>query len=327
MTNKTIQVKIIDEFIQDAMIVAYEISQALAAYDQITLDFMNESPCLTCTAFKDFFQYLCDQDIDLSRINVVTGNLIERAPGVNTVPDPRCMVEISEVKKYLDQVPRSKNIRFHFINLVGRCNWPRMVLGAHLYRFHQSRSLQTFHWRADSDFSRMHMQLEELLHEYGPNSVEFDTVIDLLKSAPLTLDDLPQGYPIQHDFNIVTPCTWYPWAFVDIVCESWWQGDNFFITEKFLRSVITRTPFILQGPKGSLQRLQKLGFKTFSSYWDESYDTEPAHYNLVSMRQTIDYLGTLQISDLQQMWQHMLPLLDHNLQRFMDLTNDDLRQL
>lgn len=327
MTNKTIQVLIIDEVIHDAMIVAYEISQALITHDQVTLHFMYESPCLARTAFKDFFEHLRYQGVDLSRIYLVTGNLIERIPGVNTMAEPEFMVEIREVKKYLDQVPKSKNIRFHFINLVGRCNWPRMVLSAHLYKFHRSKTLQTFHWKNDTDFSRANMQLEGLLHEYGPNSTEFDTVVDLLKSAPLLVDDLPQSYPITHELNIPRACAWYPQVFVDVVCETWWQGDNFFITEKFLRSVITRTPFILQSSQGSLQRLKKLGFKTFSAYWDEGYDHDPPHYNLVAIREIIDYIGTLKIVDLQQMWQDMQPILDHNLQRFMDLTHDDLRQL
>ena len=327
MKNKTILVKIVDSDIGNAMTVAYDISQALLDHDQVTLDFMDESPALLHTAFAGFFQHLERQGIDLSRVVLITGNLVERMAKVRTIGRPECMVEITEVKKYIDQVPRHKNIRWHFVNLLGRCNWPRMVLAAHLYRFHRSRSLQSFHWQADTDFSRNSMQLEDLLHAYGPNSVEFDSIVDLLRAAPLTLDPLPQGQPIPHAFNIRTPCSWYPEAFVDIVCETWWQGDNFFITEKLLRSVITRTPFILQGAQGTLARLRKLGFQTFSAYWDEGYDEDPAHHNLTEIRTVIDRLGKLPVTELQQMWHDMLPILDHNLERFADLTYEDISRI
>lgn len=327
MKNKTILVKIVDQQIRDAMTVAYDIGRALDNNDHVTLDFMNESPALTCTEFAEFFDHLEHRGIDLSRLKLITGNLIERVPKVETVRRPECMIEISEVKRYIDQVPRHKDIRFHFINLVGRCNWPRMLLSAHLYRFHRERSLQSFHWRPDTDFTRNHMQLEDILHEYGPCSVEFDSVVDLLRSSPLTLDRLSQGYPIQHAFNIATPCSWYPQVFVDVVCETWWQGDNFFITEKFLRSVITRTPFILQAARGTLARLRKLGFQTFGAYWDEGYDEDPAHHNLVGIKSVIDQLGLLSVGDLQEMWHDMQPILDHNLQRFADLTYEDLQHI
>jgi hypothetical protein len=47
---------------------------------------------------------------------------------------------------------------------------------------------------------------------------------------------------------------------------------EFFPTEKIYKSLMLGHPFILFGGKHSLQKLRDLGFKTFGSVIDESYD-------------------------------------------------------
>jgi hypothetical protein len=45
------------------------------------------------------------------------------------------------------------------------------------------------------------------------------------------------------------------------------------LTEKALRPIACGQPFILAATPGSLQYLRSYGFKTFSGYIDETYDT------------------------------------------------------
>jgi hypothetical protein len=47
-----------------------------------------------------------------------------------------------------------------------------------------------------------------------------------------------------------------------------------FINEKTLKPIACLQPFIVNGMPGSLAHLHELGFKTFSEWWDESYDSE-----------------------------------------------------
>jgi hypothetical protein len=47
---------------------------------------------------------------------------------------------------------------------------------------------------------------------------------------------------------------------------------EFHLTEKTIKPIIVGMPFVLMASSGYLERLKKLGFKTFESVWDESYD-------------------------------------------------------
>jgi hypothetical protein len=61
---------------------------------------------------------------------------------------------------------------------------------------------------------------------------------------------------------------------IEIVIETniydcgWW-------TEKTAKCLYAGKPFLLLGTNGQLTKLHELGFKTFSPYIDESYDSEP----------------------------------------------------
>ena len=50
--------------------------------------------------------------------------------------------------------------------------------------------------------------------------------------------------------------------------------SDFWFTEKTARCLATGKPFALVAGTGSLQRLRDMGFKTFNSVLDESYDLE-----------------------------------------------------
>jgi hypothetical protein len=50
--------------------------------------------------------------------------------------------------------------------------------------------------------------------------------------------------------------------------------------------------FIIVGPKGIIRRLQSFGFKTFSDFIDESYDSEPDETRLYSAIDQITHLLT-----------------------------------
>ena len=51
-------------------------------------------------------------------------------------------------------------------------------------------------------------------------------------------------------------------------------GRRQHLTEKTFKPIALRMPFVIVGCAGSLEYLQRYGFRTFSSLWDESYDTE-----------------------------------------------------
>jgi hypothetical protein len=59
---------------------------------------------------------------------------------------------------------------------------------------------------------------------------------------------------------------------IEVVLETLFDDDRLHLTEKSLRPIACRQPFILVATHGSLQYLRDYGFQTFDSVWDESYD-------------------------------------------------------
>lgn len=79
---------------------------------------------------------------------------------------------------------------------------------------------------------------------------------------------------------------------VEIVCETYTVGETFFPTEKTMRPLMTAKPMIVFGPCYYLARLRSMGFRTYHTIWDESYDLyegpERWHYMKKSMRTLIE---------------------------------------
>ena len=66
---------------------------------------------------------------------------------------------------------------------------------------------------------------------------------------------------------------WYTNSKVEIVNETYYyEDDQCHMTEKVFKSILMEKPFVVNSTKGFLSELRKLGFKTFSSTIDESYD-------------------------------------------------------
>jgi len=59
-----------------------------------------------------------------------------------------------------------------------------------------------------------------------------------------------------------------------LVAETNDTNDEIFMTEKIWKPIIAQQPFVVHGNYLYLQRLREMGFKTFASHFDESYDLE-----------------------------------------------------
>ena len=108
-------------------------------------------------------------------------------------------------------------------------------------------------------------------------------------------------------------------SFLYIVTET--VSDNFYMNSnvpmdfmsKMGRALYYPTPFVVVGNMGVLKRLQDMGFKTFSDFWDESYDNEPnLDDRLEKIKQILNYINNLEMDDLVIIRNKMLPIFEHN---------------
>ena len=61
-------------------------------------------------------------------------------------------------------------------------------------------------------------------------------------------------------------------GFLHVVTETVYNYPSTFVSEKTIKPIVNKRPFVLVGPPGSLKNLHNLGFKTFSQFWPEDYD-------------------------------------------------------
>ena len=104
---------------------------------------------------------------------------------------------------------------------------------------------------------------------------------------------------------------------IEVVLETLFDDDRLHLTEKSLRPIACRQPFILAATHGSLQYLRDYGFQTFDSVWDESYDTIENPYHRMKaiinvMCDISNWTDTQRLANTQRMEQ----IVDHNQKHF-----------
>lgn len=103
-------------------------------------------------------------------------------------------------------------------------------------------------------------------------------------------------------------------SFCNIICESKWDNRHIQITEKTDKAFTTLQPFIIVGNYQSLKALRKLGFKTFSDFWNEDYDEiKDEHERLNAIFETIEFIQkTYPYEKLEEVYGSMEDILKHN---------------
>jgi hypothetical protein len=109
-------------------------------------------------------------------------------------------------------------------------------------------------------------------------------------------------------------------SFVNIVTETQFEDTMIFFSEKIYKPIYMLQPFILFGNPNSLKTLHKLGFKTFSDWWDESYDDETDFTRkLEKITEIIYEISNWDIDTLYNKTQEMEEVLIHNFNNLMNI--------
>ena len=109
---------------------------------------------------------------------------------------------------------------------------------------------------------------------------------------------------------------------VEIVCETYTRGNTFFPTEKTIRPLMAAKPIMVYGPQYYLARLRSLGFQTYHSIWDESYDLYegPARWEL--MRKSMNTLTECGRDDQCEILTKAHKIAMHNRRRLYEICNN-----
>jgi hypothetical protein len=105
-------------------------------------------------------------------------------------------------------------------------------------------------------------------------------------------------------------------SWVEIVPETLCEDANYF-TEKTFKPMLTRTPFLVVSTPGYLQYVKSLGFLTFDSLINESYDTQPNIQDRV--RLMLNQLEDIVKNGSSSFYHASKHILDHNRSRLAEI--------
>lgn len=284
-----------------------------------------EGPCAESLDLYNLLDSICERfSFNKHQIEIITCNQLESHPEyIITILPP---LYIKDTQEFY-QSNKDKFLIKNFADIkpigifIGRSNFLRLQLASEIHRSYQSRAEMTFHYDRTLDFHKAHCGIEDSINRNN----DWDSIncsLDFLSQCPKKFPEEKTLYPILTP-NHLDICQYYHRFFCEIVCETYFSGRSFYPTEKIWRPLLMKTPFIVQGPVYYLDNLKKLGFKTFDRWWDEGHQHDPYDYQPIAILQTIEYIMSLSTDALQQIYNEMLPTLQHNHDRFMELSDKE----
>lgn len=209
-------------------------------------------------------------------------------------------------------------------------NW-RYTVHRHLIMSYLVHLDGTYSWNLDCDFSTLKtnewFNLDNLEMHDRDKFIKIRDGVNLLKLKTLKIDSKVNIVKVNVLDNVYIPgdsapgyseskyfFDSYKECFCAVVTETRFAQHSSNISEKTFAAIESRIPMIVVAPPRTLEYLKKLGFKTFSKWWDESYDLEEDHEKrLLKIFDLIDFINKKSISDLKTIYEDMTEVLEHNL--------------
>ena len=105
---------------------------------------------------------------------------------------------------------------------------------------------------------------------------------------------------------------------INIISETNDNNNDIFITEKLWKPIIAKQVFVVHGNPRYLKKLREMGFKTFDSIFDESYDSEINPNKRIEKLTRLCY--HLRTMDKEKIYLESESIRQHNHERFFDIT-------
>jgi len=311
----------IDQYIWNLEFLIVDIMHEFQKNDKIVINLNNVGPDANELGLYHVLDYITAKfNIDKKLVTIQTRNLLESHPDYKIVKsNPLYVSEIQKFARVDDYTKKNFNQIKHFGLFIGRSNWQRLWISSEMFSQYRDKTLQTFLYDPTSDFHKSHLGVDRLCNELkGQCNLSFIT--QLISQSPVLIDPIDT-------FPIITPAHFeiskhYHKFFLEIICETYSSGQSFFPTENTWRPMACQTPFIIQGPVNFLKNLRKLGFKTFSNWWDESYDEDGGLIGIETILRNINNLSNMSTIQLKSMYDDMKPVLEHNYNVLIELTNN-----
>jgi hypothetical protein len=202
------------------------------------------------------------------------------------------------------------NKRKVFGCLYNRPLWHRVALAAEMQITYNDISLINFRSDPNDPDQQQLFEIQQLFEQAPQSLVKF---CQAKHSWPVQVETT-DSYTVNNTTNAHTNqlARFYPEFLIDLVAETWTQGRCFFPTEKTVRPMLLKKPMIVMGSRDYLDYLHQMGFRTFNEFWNENYDGYEGKERYLIILQLIDTIARKSKTELNDMYQAMEPILDHN---------------
>ena len=132
---------------------------------------------------------------------------------------------------------------------------------------------------------------------------------------------LLKNYKSVVDYDNISVLEGYGWetkeiynkSYFSIITETEFQDDIWFLSEKTIKPIMHYHPFIVVGSPHTLKELKSYGFKTFSDFWDESYDEmESPNDRIIAIFKLCKELILKSKQEWDLLYKNLIPILEHN---------------
>jgi hypothetical protein len=250
--------------------------------------------------------YAILEKFQFNSVTIFTNNVLETHPtyqikhrNINTFFNDSTKYNLSASGKWNEQKI--------FGAFYGRPTANRLGIASYLYSKYNSQSEILLASRVDLVDSRVTFELDKLF-EYDINSMS--RVANLIENFNFGgIDYTPMGNLFTYD----TPLnSLYENILVDIISEPNIKGNTFFPTEKLVRPILLKKPFIAMASKNYLEYVRQMGFHTFNEFWDETYDGYEGSERYLKILSLISTLASKSKKELYDLYNFMQFQIDHN---------------
>jgi hypothetical protein len=145
-----------------------------------------------------------------------------------------------------------------------------------------------------------------------------EDLVELDEKLPLVLDtDDFSVFPMEKNYS--DTLSFYNDSLIHIATETFFFSTVIHVSEKTFKPIMFRQPFIFVGPPHMLKFLRTAGFKTFSEFWDESYDDiENHHERMATILSLIQKLANMTEEEKIELSNKVKDIVEYNFNQFIN---------
>jgi hypothetical protein len=260
---------------------------------------------------KERLDYLCQlHNLSIDCYRFISGNTAaDHIPGFVYFPGHELLYWLKNKQTPATAIhtgPRQKD----FTVLSRTHKWWRATVMADLYR---QGVLNNSYWSYNTQLA-IDDDRENNPIAIGNFNGLTDAVHTFLSQGPYSCDSFTEE---QHNNHSLIVPEHFNNAYCNIVLETYYDADcskGAFLTEKTFKPINHGQPFIIIGAAGSLAALRQLGYRTFDSAIDNSYDLE--QNNTLRWRKIMAAIKQIQTQNLQDWFLQCVDDVRYNQQLF-----------